>query len=175
MELPDPHHLHLVCYPAPLLHQRNLPVGDFGDELRSFAEGMLRFMVKAEGVGLAAPQIGAPIRLFVCNATGNPEDSLVFVNPQFVELDGGVEAEEGCLSVPGARVTMRRAARAVIEAQSLDGTSFRMTGHDLQARVWQHEMDHLDGRLIVDNMSAADEIANRRTVKQLKEDYQQAR
>ena len=132
-------------------------------------------MREGKGLGLAAPQVGVGVRLFICNATGEPQDDIIFVNPRLHDLNGFEEKEEGCLSIPGVNVMMRRPMSAGIDALDAKGRPFSLTGMELLARVWQHEMDHLDGRLIIDNMSATDEIANRRAVKQLKQDYASAR
>ena len=103
-------------------------------------------------------------------------DPMFLVNPRILwTSDERQAAEEGCLSIPGVTVTKRRSTRTVMEAFDTDGKPFRMTGEDLRARAWQHEFDHLEGRLITDHMSTADEIANRRAVKQLKEEYAAAR
>ena len=175
MILTDPKKLRLVYYPDPILKKKCAPVEDFGEDLTALAAQMLEFMHEAKGLGLAAIQVGVLRRLFVCNATGEPGGDLTFVNPAFIELTGVAEQEEGCLCLPGAGVTMRRATRVVIEAQTTEGKPFQRTGEGLLARVWQHEVDHLEGRLISDNMSPADEIANRRALKQLREDFNRAR
>ena len=171
MNLSDPTELRIVHYPDPVLREVAAEVTDFGPELKALADRMFGLMRGAEGVGLAAPQVGVSIRLFVCNTTGQPEDDLVCVNPRFTEMTGAAECEEGCLSVPGVTITKRRAARVIMQAQDLGGRPFEATGEGLTARVWQHENDHIDGRLILDGMSPTDEIANRRAVKQLKEKY----
>ncbi|UCE61399.1 MAG: peptide deformylase [Phycisphaerales bacterium] len=163
--------LTILHYPNPILKKASAPVEEFGEELVQLSQRMLELMKQEPGIGLAAPQVGILIRLFVCNVTGEPDDDLVFVNPRFTELTGAVDCEEGCLSVPGVNVTKRRASHAVIEAMDATGRPFQMSGIDLLARVWQHETDHLDGRLISDTMSTADEIVNRRAIKQLKEEY----
>jgi len=146
-------------------------VGKFNAEIAALAKRMLELMREAKGVGLAAPQVGVGLRLFVCNPTGEPDDDLVCINPCFTDLSGGEEREEGCLSIPGVTVTMRRATQVLMEAFDPDGNPFQATGTELRAIVWQHEVDHLDGRLIIDNMSATDEIANRRALKQLQDQY----
>ncbi len=175
IKLPDLGKLMIVRYPDPILKKVCDPVEVFGPELTALASKMLAMMHAGEGIGLAGPQVGLPLRLFVCNATGEPDDDLAFVNPQFTELTGAAEKEEGCLSFPGVTVTKRRATHAVINAVDTDGKPFQKIGMDLIARVWQHESDHLDGRLISDNMSATDKIANRRALKQLEADYKAAR
>jgi peptide deformylase len=169
--LPDLDKLQIIRYPNPLLKKVCAPVETFDASLRRLTDRMFQLMREGKGVGLAAPQVGLLIRLFVGNATGEPEDDFVCVNPKFAELTGAAEAEEGCLSIPGVAVTMRRSTSAVISAFDAEGKQYTKTGVDLQARVWLHENDHLDGRLITDHMSTADEITNRRTLKQLKEEY----
>lgn len=172
---PDLDKLRIVHYPNPILKRICAPVEDFTAELEELAEKMLLLVREAEGVGLAAPQVGVPIRLFVCNTTGEAGADLVYVNPRFTEATGAEEKEEGCLSIPGVSVTMRRATHAAIEAFDTRGRPFQKTAAELEARIWQHEIDHLDGRLITDNMSTTDEIGNRRAVKQLEAEYATSR
>jgi len=147
-------------------------VTSFGPDIKALTDRMLMLMKEGRGVGLAAPQVGIPLRLFVCNPTGEPEDDMVCINPEFVELTGAEVKEEGCLSLPGVGVNMRRATRAVMRLCDTDGKVRKQVGEGLLARIWQHESDHLDGGLITDNMSATDEISNRRAVKQLEADYE---
>ncbi len=163
--------LKIICYPDPRLRKHCEPVAAFDASLAAMARRMLELMRSADGVGLAAPQVGVLVRLFVCNVTGDPKDDMIFVNPQLADLDGAAMGEEGCLSIPDVTVSVRRAARCRMMAHSLEGDAFAMEGVDLAARVWQHETDHLEGRLIVDRMSEADKIANRRVLKKLEQDY----
>lgn len=167
--------MRLLYYPDPVLKTRCSPVSEFDERLRSVTARMIEIMHAAKGVGLAAPQVGLALRFFVCNPTGEQGDDLVCINPSFTELTGGAEAEEGCLSLPGVTVRMRRATKAIMQFQSVDGTAVERTGEELEARVWQHEADHLDGRLIIDKMSTADEIANRRAIKQLRDQFRSTR
>ncbi len=171
MKLPNLKSLSIVCYPDPVLKQKCDPVEEFERGLHDLADRMIELMRQAQGVGLAAPQVGVPIRLFVFSLSEEPGSEQVCVNPTLSGLDSADEKEEGCLSIPGTLVTMRRASKAVMDAFDLTGRPFQRVGTDLEARVWQHEMDHLDGRLIIDNMSATDEIGNRRAIKQLVADY----
>lgn len=171
MKLPDAAKLRIHRHPDPVLRKVAQPILEFPAQLEAVARRMLELMRQEEGVGLAAPQVGLGLRLFVCNVDGDPAHDLVCINPTFVALDGAEEKEEGCLSLPGVKVVMRRAARAVLEAFDLQGRTFRVEGEGLAARVWQHESDHLDGRLIIDNMSTTDEIANRRALRQMAKDY----
>jgi len=175
MRRPDLSKLRILFYPDPVLKKVAVDVAKPEPAVRALADRMFELMRAEKGVGLAAPQVGLSLRLFVCNATGEPGDDLVCINPRFLELTGADERPEGCLSIPGVSVTMRRATRVVMEALDVEGKPFQATGADLLARIWQHEMDHLNGQLIIDRMSATDEIANRRAIKQLKDQYQPRR
>ena len=175
MKLPSPSRLRIVLYPDPVLKKRAVNVGNFNAQIAALSKRMLELMREAKGVGLAAPQVGVGLRLFVCNPTGEPGDDLICVNPRLTELSGGEEKEEGCLSIPGVIVAMRRAMSVVMEAFDSEGKPFQVAGTELRARIWQHETDHLDGRLIIDNMSATDEITNRRAIKQLQDQYRPPR
>ncbi len=172
MDLPAPiDKLTIVHYPSPVLRRRCAPIETFDDELAAVARQLETLFHEAAGVGLAAPQVGVPVRLFVCNPTGEPEDGRVWVNPRLFDLEGSVDAEEGCLSIPGVTVPKRRAQHAVIEGFDLAGNRVRAEADDLLARIWQHEVDHLDGVLVIDGMADAAELANRKTLKQLEADY----
>jgi len=175
MVLPRLETLHIICYPDPGLRKKCRPVGEFGGDLEAVASRMLALMHEVKGVGLAAPQVGLPLRLFVWNTTGDPGDDRIGVNPRLADLVGAEDKEEGCLSIPGVSVTVRRATHAVLQARDCRNQPFELAGENLIARVWQHEIDHLEGRLIIDNMSTADEIANRRVLKQLKAAQPQSR
>jgi peptide deformylase len=163
--------LRIVHYPDPVLQQPSRPATEFGAPLRALGERMLELMRDQRGVGLAAPQVGIPLRLFVYNTTGDPQHDRICVNPELTDMTGTVEAEEGCLSLPEVTVPMRRAQSVTLCAHDADGNAFEVTGADLDARVWQHEMDHLNGRLIIDNMPTSAELANRRILKHLRDDY----
>jgi peptide deformylase len=115
---------------------------------------MIQTMYAAPGVGLAAPQVGVGVRIFVCDISvgRNPADLLTFVNPAFVERDGMQLEEEGCLSVPGFNATVARPSRAIIKGLNRDGEEHMVEATGLLARCFQHEMDHLDGTLFVDRL-----------------------
>ncbi len=115
---------------------------------------MIETMHAAPGIGLAATQIGVPLRVFVVDVSvgTNPADLLVMINPVFVERGGVQLEEEGCLSVPGFNATVLRPARAVIKCLDTSGTEYTHEGHALLARAFQHEMDHLDGVVFVDRL-----------------------
>jgi len=163
----NPKRLTIVEYPAAVLRKKAVPVEKITPDLAAVAERMFALMREQKGVGLAAPQVGLSVRMFVCNPTGEPQHDLVCVNPKFLELVGAEEGPEGCLSLPDVSVTMRRATKVIMEALDARGKAYRVEGKDLCARVWQHEVDHLNGKLIIDTMSDTDAIANRRAIKAL--------
>lgn len=166
--IPDqPNRLDLVHYPDPVLRKVCSPLEEFGPRLERLIRRMNEVMIRAEGVGLAAPQMGLPIRLFICNATGEPRDFLVCANPTLSDFRGNVVGEEGCLSLPRVRVPMKRAERVVIRAFDVSGNPFEAEGHGLTARIWQHEFDHLEGRLIIDSMSETVRLENRAAIEEL--------
>jgi peptide deformylase len=161
----------IVLYPDPRLREKAAPVETFDEDLARLAGRMLELMKAHRGVGLAGPQVGASLRLFVFNPTGAPEDDRVCINPELTDVAGAEEAEEGCLSIPEVRVTVRRGKRCRLRALGLDGAPFELEGEELVARIWQHEVDHLDGKLIIDRMNAADQAVNRKLIAELEADY----
>ena len=115
---------------------------------------MVETMYAAPGVGLAAPQVGVPLRIFVVDLSlgRDPASLIVMVNPEFVSREGLQLEEEGCLSVPGFNATVVRPLRAVVKGLNRDGQEQVQEGQDLLARAFQHEMDHLDGTLFIDHL-----------------------
>ena len=136
------------------LHQPASEVTAIDDATRKVVDDMIETMYAAPGVGLAATQIGVPLRIFVVDVSvgRSPSDLLVMINPAFVERDGMQLEEEGCLSVPGFNATVVRPARAVVRALDREGNERTIEGKDLLARAFQHEMDHLDGTVFVDRL-----------------------
>ena len=130
---------------------------------------MIELMVQNKGVGLAAPQVGVLKRLIVVSPTGQAADAMALVNCVIRDREGNVEAEEGCLSLPGVNVRVRL-KRAAAWALDLAGNPLELE-EDLLARIWQHETDHLDGVLIIDRMGPADRMAVRKTLRALEEGY----
>lgn len=169
----DPLSLDLIRYPDPRLKKKAVEVREFDSWLKQVAGRMFEVMYAYKGVGLAAPQVGLSIRMFVCNETGKQADGqeMVFVNPVLSDLSGAEECEEGCLSLPGVNGLVLRATRCRIQAYDLAGQPIDRSGEGLLARIWQHETDHLDGVLLPDRFSEAAGIANRRAVRELEEEY----
>lgn len=168
----DPDQLQIVRYPHPALRTAAAKVDPADPAVRAVARRMIQLMHEARGVGLAAPQVGLAWRLFVANPSVEPGDDRVFINP--VLTDPGTEShvhEEGCLSLPGITCDVRRPTRITIQATDLEGKSFTLTSDQLPARVWQHEYDHLEGILIIDKMTPMDRMANRKTIRELEDQY----
>lgn len=166
--------LRILRYPDPRLREVCTPAGPADDDLRRLVERMFELMFDVHGVGLAAPQVGVTVRLFVACPTGEPSDRRVYLNPRITVLDGSQEGEEGCLSFPGIYSKIKRADTATIQALDLDGNAFEETGRGLLARIYQHETEHLDGRLLVDRMGTVSKLANRRALKELEEKFASA-
>jgi peptide deformylase len=136
------------------LHRPAQPVAAVTADIQQLIEDMIQTMYAAPGIGLAAPQVGVPLRLFVADVSVGRDPSAlhVFVNPSFVAREGMQLEEEGCLSVPGFTATVARPSRVVISGLDRDGAEHTVEGTGLLARCFQHEMDHLDGRLFVDHL-----------------------
>ena len=148
--------LEIKTFPDPVLRQECREVEIIDEELRTLARDMAETMYQAPGVGLAAPQVGKPIRLIVCDPSSRdePPQLLTLINPEIVEEEGEVAIEEGCLSCPEIQIPVDRAARIVVEAQDLEGKAVTIEAEDFLAIVLQHEIDHLQGNLIVDYLSS---------------------
>jgi peptide deformylase len=138
-------------------------------ELHKFVEDMFESMYAAKGVGLAAPQIGFARRIAVIDASNGEDaaDKIVLINPTIVNAEGKQQGEEGCLSIPGFREQVRRAKRVTVRARNAKGEEFERTGEDLLARAFQHETDHLNGRLYITHISALKRDLMKRKIKKL--------
>lgn len=163
--------LNIIFYPDPRLKRVSKKVTTFDDNLGALVKRMFDLMREAKGVGLAAPQIGQNIRLYVVNHTGKPEDDRVYVNPELFDADGEETAEEGCLSLPGLHVDIIRAKTVKIRAQDLSGKSFEQNESGYLPRIWQHELDHLNGTLLTDRMGPSAKVEHRKLLKDLEDQY----
>jgi peptide deformylase len=157
----------------PVLEQEAADVTEFDTpELHKFIEDMFESMYAAKGVGLAATQIGVSKKIAVIDVSNGekPQEKLVIINPKILRVEGRQTGEEGCLSIPGFREQVRRGKRVTIRAQNIKGEEFEMTGEDLLARAFQHETDHLYGKLYFLHISALKREVMRRKVKKLQRD-----
>jgi peptide deformylase len=144
----------ILKYGGAPLHDRANTVDAVTPAIDRLIHDMIETMYAAPGVGLAAPQVGVPLRIFVIDVSvgRDPSALVVMINPEFVERDGMQLEEEGCLSVPGFNATVARAARAVVKGLNRFGVEQQVEGTGLLARAFQHEMDHLEGTLFVDRL-----------------------
>jgi peptide deformylase len=159
----------ILRYGADTLHRPAALVPEVTPEIQQLIDDMIQTMYAAPGVGLAAPQIGVPLRIFVADISVGREASAlhVFVNPEFVEREGMQLEEEGCLSVPGFNATVARPSRATVKGLDRNGVEHSVTGTALLARCFQHEMDHLDGTLFVDRLRGLQKDLILRKIKKL--------
>ena len=144
----------ILRYGAETLHCPAAPVGELNDTVQTLIDDMIDTMYAAPGVGLAAPQVGVGLRLFVADPSSgrSTADLRIVINPELVETVGSQREDEGCLSLPGFTAHVTRPARVVVTGLDREGTPVRVEGEGLLARVLQHEMDHLDGDLSVDRL-----------------------
>ena len=144
--------LPIRLYPDPVLREAAEPVAAIDDDLRKLVADMGETMRAAPGVGLAAPQVGVQRRVFVY-AAGEEDEIVALVNPAIVERGAEIVIEdEGCLSIPGLAYPVERAQRIVVEATTMDGERVRLDVEDMEARIMQHEIDHLDGVLFLERI-----------------------
>ena len=136
------------------LHGRAAEVTAFDDDLQRLVDDMIETMYAAPGIGLAAPQIGVPLRVIVIDLSlgRKGDDLIVMANPEFVSRDGTQLEEEGCLSAPGFNATVVRPAKAVVKGMDRRGEPITIEAEGLLARAFQHELDHLDGVVFIDRL-----------------------
>src|SRR5258708_6842378 len=167
----------IVHYPHPAMRHAAKSVCSIDKKLHLQIGEMMGLMYEAKGLGLAAPQVALPFQLLVMNITGDPkqpEREEVFLNPQIVEKKGIMEGEEGCLSFPGLYQDVRRAQTIKVRAYNLKGELVEKTVTDLEARAWQHEIDHLNGVLFIDMMGPLARFAARTSVKKFEKLFREA-
>ena len=160
----------VVKYGDPVLEKPGVAIAKFDAALEELAEDMFATMYAAQGVGLAAPQIGKSLRIAVVDVTGgkNAEAKIVLVNPQIIHAEGEKREEEGCLSIPGFRGYVVRPQFVTVKAQNVKGESFEIRGEDLLARAFCHEIDHLNGILFLQHLSMLKRDLIKRKIKKLR-------
>ncbi len=163
--------MRILFYPDPVLRKRARDADPRAKGLRELVDEMLKTMKEASGVGLAAPQVGESVRLFVASDTGEIEDAMVCLNPKVEPFGPFAQMEEGCLSVPGVRRDIRRSESVRLKWTDLEGKPQEGEFHGLLARIIQHECDHLDGVLFFERMSEADRLSIRDDLKALEEQF----
>lgn len=163
--------LQLVEYPHPALLRRTRPLARIDATVCAAVARMFDIMYESQGIGLAANQVALPYRMFVVNTAGRRGDGeeFVFINPALSRPRGTAVQEEGCLSLPGVRMDVRRPERIVVDAWSLSGEPIHLDLDGLLARVVQHEFDHLEGRLFTDRLPEAAALEVRRELETFRE------
>jgi peptide deformylase len=164
--------LKIITYGHPVLHRRAEPVREIDDEIRTLAHDMVLTMHAAPGIGLAAPQVCVSRRVITVDLSvgERPEQLHILVNPEIVEKEGEDYGEEGCLSVPGVNEMVRRPAQVKVRGLDLEGREKEITATGPLARVFCHEIDHIDGRLFIENLTPLKKTLVKKKLKKLQED-----
>ena len=159
----------IVKYGREVLEKPGNPIAEFDGDLEKLVADMFETMYAANGVGLAAPQIGLPLRLSVIDTTSgeDPKAKVVLANPVVIVMEGEQVQEEGCLSLPDFRAKTPRPVRATIRAQDVHGQEYTMTGEGLLARAYCHEIDHLNGKLFIQHVGRLKRESIKRRVRQM--------
>ncbi|MFO0981019.1 MAG: peptide deformylase [Planctomycetota bacterium] len=165
--------MNIVTYPDPVLLKRTMPVDAVDDAMRATLRQMFELMYAQKGVGLAAPQVGLSLRLFVLNPSDTKQTERVLVNPRILKRRERVRGDEGCLSFPGIYIEVERSRVIEIEARNENFEPIRFEARDFEARIIQHELDHLDNVLLIHRMSDTDKIRLRGALRELEEKYRQ--
>jgi len=167
----------IVPYPHPALRTKADAVAMIDQEIQTLAQEMVELMYEHEGLGLAAPQVAVGKRLIVMNFAGDEEEKdqeFIAINPVIMEMKGAIEEREGCLSFPGLYAKVRRYRQVKVQAYNLKGELYEMTCTDLAARVWQHEIDHLDGVLFIDKLGLVAKLSTKKAIEEFQEDFDKA-
>lgn len=159
----------ITRYPADVLGRRAKPIEKIDENIRRLVEKMTDVMLENKGVGLAAPQVGVSLRLFIISLDGKKETVKVYINPTVTTTGELYSIEEGCLSVPGVYTKIRRYKKCSVTATDLNGNEFTDQAEGLYARALQHEYDHIEGMTIVNRMGQTARIMHRRQLKKLEE------
>jgi peptide deformylase len=168
----------VLQFPDKRLRRVSLPIAQVTDEIRALARDMCEVMYDEPGIGLAAPQVGEPVRLIVVDTEwteeGRERNALILVNPEILDRSGRITWNEGCLSVPDFQAEVERAERVTLRATDLDGKEIRIDAEGLRAVCFQHEIDHLDGVLFIDRISRLKrELYTRKRQKQVRRELEE--
>lgn len=162
----------ITRYPQGVLARRTEPVKEIDEDIRRLVDKMTEIMLEHKGIGLAAPQVGMGLRLFIISLDGKRESVKVYINPKVTITSDELDShDEGCLSVPGVYTRIRRYKTCKVTATDLEGKRFTEEAEGLYARALQHENDHLEGMTIINRMGRAAKITHRKELKKLREKY----
>ncbi len=162
--------LRIYKYGEDVLREKCKKIEKIDELIKTFVNKMKRIMIEKNGVGLAAPQVGKAIQLVIVDPSvgEDPEEFLPLINPEIINSEGEESGEEGCLSVPGILLQIKRSQKITIKALDLDGKEFTQDFSDFKARVIQHELDHLNGTLIIDKVSSLKRQFVKKEIKRIK-------
>lgn len=163
----------ITHYPAAVLAGRAEAIEKIDDGVRQLVEKMAEIMLEHKGIGLAGPQAGVPLRIFIISLDGTREGVRAFINPKVTPVGEVAAIEEGCLSVPNVYTKIRRYKKCTVTATDLDGNEFTEEAEGLYARALQHEYDHIEGITIADRMGQTGKIAYRKQLKRLREYHEE--
>ena len=167
--------MEILHYPDPRLTAESSPLGRVTAEVLARVEEMFRLMYEVRGIGLAAPQVGWPVRLVVADWGSREQPAPeVWINPAVIRAEGEETGSEGCLSFPGLELQIARPTSLRLKFRNLEGKAVERTLEGLPARVAQHEMDHLDGLLMIQRVSPARRIFVRRALRELEKKFREA-
>lgn len=164
----------ITHFPANVLKKRAEPIEKIDDNIHQLAEKMTDIMLKQKGIGLAGPQAGVPLRIFIISLDGTRNAVKVFINPTVTTTGEPDSVEEGCLSVPGVHTKIRRYKKCTVTATDLDGNEFTDEAQGLYARALQHEYDHIEGITIVNRMGQTAKIVHRKQLKKLIKNHEKS-
>ncbi|HCX90847.1 MAG: peptide deformylase [Deltaproteobacteria bacterium CG12_big_fil_rev_8_21_14_0_65_43_10] len=145
--------LKILTYPDPVLKEKSKSVEFIDEKIKKLAEDMIETMYAAPGIGLAAPQVGESLRVITVDVTRKGEDLIVLINPEIISGEGECAEEEGCLSVPDLKEIVQRKEKVLVKGLDIQGRKIQIPAKGLLAIAFQHEIDHLDGILIIDRVS----------------------
>jgi len=168
----------IVQYPHPALRTKARPLTTLDNSVIKAANDMLELMYKHEGLGLAAPQVALDYQMLVINFKSDPEQKdmeVVAINPVIIEQKGTISDREGCLSFPSLYQNIRRSKTVKVRYYNLQGQQLEMTCSDLPARVWQHEIDHLNGTLFIDKMGPLGRMGSKKDLEQFIYEFEEAK
>ncbi len=165
----------MTRYPHEVLASEAKPIEQIDEEIHGLVEKMTDIMIEHKGIGLAGPQAGIDLQIFIISLDGTRENVKVYINPKVTTSGQLLANEEGCLSVPGVYTKIRRYSNAEVTATDLNGNTFTEQADGLYARALQHEYDHLQGITIANKMSSAAKIAHRRQLKKLRNQYEESK
>lgn len=165
----------ITHYPAEVLGRAAEPIKEITDDIRKLAEKMVDIMLEHKGVGLAGPQAGVPLQIFIISLDQSRESVRIYINPTVTPIGRQESLEEGCLSVPEVYTKISRYEKCKVTATDLDGNEFTEEADGLYARCLQHESDHLNGVTIAERMGQAAKIVHRKQLKKLTEQHNAAK